>query len=94
MALSKKVPFVPPNYFPHIDGLRGLSVLFVFLFHLFPHVFPGGFLGVDVFFVISGYLISKNIFEKLEQDRFSFLIFMHDVCVVFIQPSSSFVGFV
>ncbi len=63
------------NYRADIDGLRGISILFVFLYHLFPQTFVGGFIGVDIFFVISGYLISKIIFNKLETDSFSFIDF-------------------
>jgi peptidoglycan/LPS O-acetylase OafA/YrhL len=47
-----------PHYRPDIDGLRGVAILAVIGFHYLPHVFPGGFIGVDVFFVISGYLIT------------------------------------
>jgi peptidoglycan/LPS O-acetylase OafA/YrhL len=63
---------VHPKYRPDIDGLRALAVLSVVGFHAFPGFFPGGFIGVDVFFVISGFLISKIIFESLEKDQFSF----------------------
>jgi peptidoglycan/LPS O-acetylase OafA/YrhL len=63
------------GYRADIDGLRGLSILFVFLYHLFPGFFAGGFLGVDVFFVISGFLISKILFTKLESGTFSFIDF-------------------
>ena len=59
-------------YRPEIDGLRALAVLGVMLFHAQLGVVEGGFLGVDVFFVISGFLITHLILEDLEQDRFSF----------------------
>jgi peptidoglycan/LPS O-acetylase OafA/YrhL len=61
-----------PKYRPDIDGLRAIAVLSVLVFHVFPEWMPGGFIGVDVFFVISGYLISTIIFENVAQDRFSF----------------------
>ena len=58
-------------YRPDIDGLRALSVLLVIGFHAFPQIVPGGFIGVDVFFVISGFLISGIIFSELSaRDRF------------------------
>lgn len=61
------------NYRPDIDGLRAVAVLSVVIFHAFPDEawLPGGFIGVDVFFVISGYLISKILFSEIEQHRFS-----------------------
>lgn len=60
------------TYRADIDGLRAIAVLAVVGFHAFPGLVPGGFVGVDVFFVISGYLISGIIFSALAQDRFSF----------------------
>lgn len=63
------------KYRPDIDGLRAIAVLSVVLFHAFPHHIPGGFIGVDVFFVISGYLISLIIFENLKNNSFSFVEF-------------------
>jgi peptidoglycan/LPS O-acetylase OafA/YrhL len=63
------------TYRPDIDGLRALAVLSVVVFHAFPHRMRGGFAGVDVFFVISGFLISGIIFENLRDGRFSFLDF-------------------
>ncbi|HGL5380500.1 TPA: acyltransferase family protein [Burkholderia cenocepacia] len=59
-------------YRPDIDGLRAAAVLAVVLFHAFPSALPGGFVGVDVFFVISGSLITGILLSDLETDRFSF----------------------
>ena len=57
-----------------IDTLRAIAVTAVIIFHLDPHFFPNGYLGVDLFFVISGYLITKIIFNEIEKTRkFSFI---------------------
>jgi len=64
-----------PKYRPDIDGLRALAVLSVVAFHAFPNGVQGGFIGVDIFFVISGYLISTIIFQSLEKGTFSFTEF-------------------
>ena len=64
-----------PKYRPDIDGLRAVAVLSVVAFHAFPSGMKGGFIGVDVFFVISGFLISTIIFENLERGTFSFTEF-------------------
>ena len=61
-----------PKYRPDIDGLRALAVLSVVAFHAFPDSMKGGFIGVDIFFVISGFLISTIIFENLDRATFSF----------------------
>ena len=64
-----------PKYRPDIDGLRAIAVLSVVGFHAFPGLVRGGFVGVDVFFVISGFLISAIIFGSLELKQFSLLEF-------------------
>lgn len=61
-----------PAYRADVDGLRALAIIPVLLFHAFPTVLPGGFVGVDIFFVISGFLISSIIFRGLQRERFSF----------------------
>jgi peptidoglycan/LPS O-acetylase OafA/YrhL len=58
------------KYRTEIDGLRGLAVLAVILFHTDPNFFSGGYVGVDVFFVISGYLITSIIISDLEKNQF------------------------
>jgi peptidoglycan/LPS O-acetylase OafA/YrhL len=65
----------PTDYRPDIDGLRAIAILSVVLFHAFPTFTRGGFVGVDVFFVISGYLISGIVFKGLRQGGFSFRSF-------------------
>ena len=63
------------NYRADIDGLRAISVISVIGFHTFPNNVKAGFIGVDIFFVISGYLISKIIIEQIELNSFSFFDF-------------------
>jgi len=63
------------KYRPDIDGLRAIAVMLVVIFHAFPETMPGGFIGVDIFFVISGFLITGIIVRELDQERFSLLAF-------------------
>lgn len=73
-----------PKYRPDIDGLRAIAVLSVVAFHAFPSWLKGGFIGVDIFFVISGYLISTIIFESLDKGTFSFSEFYaRRICRIF-----------
>jgi peptidoglycan/LPS O-acetylase OafA/YrhL len=63
------------NYRPEIDILRAFAVLSVVINHYFPSLLPGGFLGVDIFFVISGFLITSHLINEESTHSFSFLNF-------------------
>ncbi|QWF69409.1 acyltransferase [Methylomonas paludis] len=71
----KQKQLTHPKYRPDIDGLRAVAVLMVVAYHAFPTLFKGGFIGVDIFYVISGFLISTIIFENLKNATFSFAEF-------------------
>lgn len=75
-----KINFLPIvnhslKYNPSIDGLRGVAVLLVLLFHIWPEIFSFGYVGVDIFFVLSGYLITQIIYSNLEHNKFSIIKF-------------------
>lgn len=63
------------GYQPHIDGLRAVAILPVVAYHADSILVPAGFLGVDVFFVISGYLITRLIWTEIQREQFSMLRF-------------------
>lgn len=69
------IPTNPMKFRQDIQGLRALAVLSVFIFHLNHNFLSGGFLGVDIFFVISGFLISGIILNKIDKKEFSFIDF-------------------
>ena len=62
----------PLTYRPDVDGLRAVAVLGVIIYHAFPKMLPGGFVGVDIFFVISGYLISGILYKGHKSENFSY----------------------
>jgi peptidoglycan/LPS O-acetylase OafA/YrhL len=70
-----EAPAAGNAYRPDIDGLRAFAVISVLLYHAFPEMVHGGFVGVDVFFVISGFLISSILFAEFKGGRFSFTTF-------------------
>ena len=70
--MNPKTHLSHTKYRPDIDGLRAIAVLAVVLFHAFPSSLRGGFIGVDIFFVISGFLISTIIYENVKNKTFSF----------------------
>ncbi len=84
-----------------IQGLRALAFLFVFFFHLNPSRLPGGFIGVDMFFVISGYLITSILIKQKERGIFSFITFYekrikrivpaHFIMLIFVLIAAYFV---
>ena len=63
------------KYRAEIDGLRAIAVIPVIFFHTGIEIFSGGFIGVDVFFVISGYLITSVLIEDIENKEFSIINF-------------------
>jgi peptidoglycan/LPS O-acetylase OafA/YrhL len=78
MLVKMGWPMLSPlqdRYRPDIDGLRAIAVLLVVTFHAFPEAMPGGFIGVDIFFVISGFLITGIVARELAAKRFSIATF-------------------
>ena len=73
LSATKHLPH--PKYRADIDGLRAIAVLAVIIFHAFPSKIKGGFVGVDVFFVISGFLITGIILDHLKSNSFSLVDF-------------------
>ena len=75
VAPSRTHPQAALAFRPDLEGLRGVAVLSVLAVHAFPDLLRGGFIGVDIFFVLSGYLISTILFRSIDAGRFSILDF-------------------
>ena len=63
------------NYITELDGLRSIAIMSVLLYHVGFKFFAGGYLGVDMFYVISGFLITKVVYNQIQQEKFSFIKF-------------------
>lgn len=84
MDSNKNSSYIKPIYRSDIDGLRSIAILLVIGFHAFPKLIPGGFIGVDIFFVISGFLISTIILKNLTLNSFNILNFYERrICRIF-----------
>ncbi len=75
---TQSIKNISTNYNPTIDGLRGTAVLAVMLYHVSRDLLPGGYLGVDIFFVISGYLIMSIAMDGINRGNFSLWRFYSD----------------
>ncbi len=63
------------SYRPEVDGMRAIAIILVILFHAWGSTFPGGYVGVDIFFVISGYLITSIILREIKDGNFTYMGF-------------------
>ena len=70
-AMQNQASSRSDDYLPFADGLRAVAILAVVAYHAAPWLVPGGFAGVDVFFVISGFLITRLIAPEIANGRFS-----------------------
>lgn len=75
------------KHIPEIDGLRALAVLAVIVFHMNPLILPGGFCGVDIFYVISGYVVSLSLMEAREHSFIKFIFRFYSNRFIRILPS-------
>ena len=75
------------KYRPEIDGLRAIAVLAVIINHFNPNLLPGGFLGVDIFFVISGYVITQSILSTKSKNFWEFISFFYEKRIKRLLPA-------
>ncbi|MDG1827040.1 MAG: acyltransferase, partial [Henriciella sp.] len=76
---------------PDIQGLRALAVLMVLVFHVFPSAYPGGYIGVDIFFVISGYLISSGLLKQQASEQGISLLGFYERRIRRLMPAATLV---
>jgi peptidoglycan/LPS O-acetylase OafA/YrhL len=81
MDAPHRAPTEKSDYRRDIDGLRAVAVLAVVIHHLAPAALPAGFIGVDIFFVISGFLITRIVWMEASAGRFSYLAFYRRRCI-------------
>ncbi|WP_018984832.1 acyltransferase family protein [Salinimonas chungwhensis] len=75
------------RYFGAIDGVRALAVLSVMLFHLEPTLLPGGFTGVDIFFVISGYVVARSLVNHSHSHFFAYIVAFYQRRILRLFPA-------
>ena len=81
------MPSITTSYRPDIDGLRAIAVITVVMFHLDATLLPGGFTGVDVFFVISGYVVTASLLKRQGETLSRFLIGFYGRRIARIVPA-------
>src|SRR5262249_54145250 len=86
-SLTEKPATDAHGYFPAVDGLRALAVLTVMAFHLNEDVLPGGYVGVDIFFVISGFVVTASIAHRRFETLPSLLSYFYARGVTRILPA-------
>jgi peptidoglycan/LPS O-acetylase OafA/YrhL len=80
----------PSVYFQEIDSLRAIAVVLVIVYHLNSSMAPGGFTGVDIFFVISGYVISKSLYNNRSDNFFEYITSFYKRRIIRIFPALIF----
>ncbi|MCW1935703.1 acyltransferase [Pseudomonas sp. MDMC_285] len=85
--MSQGLAHSPARYYPYIDGLRALAVLSVLVYHLHGPWLPGGFVGVDVFFVISGFVVSASVAGFKGRGLWQFLGYFYSRRIIRIFPA-------
>ena len=74
LLLNMNSPSLTSQHMPHVDALRALAVISVFIYHISPSALSGGFSGVDIFFVISGFIVSASVAQKKSSDFKDFFV--------------------